>query len=76
MLILLPPSEGKSAPRRGKPLDLAALGLAPGDVGSQGSATAVVEAVPRPERPDRIVVTDDGDAFVGLAEYLSQKGFA
>ncbi|WP_148616016.1 peroxide stress protein YaaA [Nocardioides rubriscoriae] len=25
MLILLPPSEGKSAPRRGKPLDLAAL---------------------------------------------------
>ncbi|MDO9495757.1 MAG: peroxide stress protein YaaA [Nocardioides sp.] len=32
MLILLPPSEGKTAPRRGKPLDLAALvspGLAP-----------------------------------------------
>lgn len=27
MLILLPPSEGKSAPRRGKPLDLAALGF-------------------------------------------------
>ncbi|MCD4527259.1 peroxide stress protein YaaA [Nocardioides sp. cx-173] len=26
MLILLPPSEGKSAPRRGKPLDLASLG--------------------------------------------------
>ena len=26
MLILLPPSEGKSAPRRGKPLDLATLG--------------------------------------------------
>ncbi len=26
MLILLPPSEGKAAPRRGKPLDLAALG--------------------------------------------------
>ncbi len=26
MLILLPPSEGKTAPRRGKPLDLAALG--------------------------------------------------
>ncbi|MEC9053152.1 MAG: peroxide stress protein YaaA, partial [Actinomycetota bacterium] len=25
MLILLPPSEGKTAPRRGKPLDLAAL---------------------------------------------------
>lgn len=25
MLILLPPSEGKSAPRRGKPLDLASL---------------------------------------------------
>ena len=56
-------------------LDLAALGLAPGDVGPQGSATTVVEAVPRPERPDRIVVTDDGDAFVGLAEYLAQKGF-
>ncbi|KQW44008.1 hypothetical protein ASC77_21695 [Nocardioides sp. Root1257] len=28
MLILLPPSEGKSAPRRGKPLDLAALDFA------------------------------------------------
>lgn len=27
MLILLPPSEGKAAPRRGKPLDLAALSL-------------------------------------------------
>ncbi|HSX68702.1 peroxide stress protein YaaA [Nocardioides sp.] len=26
MLILLPPSEGKAAPRRGKPLDLASLG--------------------------------------------------
>ena len=25
MLILLPPSEGKTAPRRGKPLDLAEL---------------------------------------------------
>jgi cytoplasmic iron level regulating protein YaaA (DUF328/UPF0246 family) len=28
MLILLPPSEGKAAPRRGKPLDLAALAYA------------------------------------------------
>jgi cytoplasmic iron level regulating protein YaaA (DUF328/UPF0246 family) len=27
VLILLPPSEGKTAPRRGKPLDLAALGF-------------------------------------------------
>ncbi|MEI2641760.1 MAG: hypothetical protein V9G10_05360 [Candidatus Nanopelagicales bacterium] len=25
MLILLPPSEGKTAPRRGKPLDVAGL---------------------------------------------------
>lgn len=57
-------------------LDLDALGLRADEVGSAGSATTVVEAVPRPERPDRVLVTDDGDAFVELAEYLSQKGFA
>ena len=57
-------------------LDLAALGLRADEVGLPGSATTVVEAVPRPERPDRILVTDDGDAFVALAEYLAQKGFA
>lgn len=56
-------------------LDLAVLGLAPDEVGLKGSSTAVVEAVPRPERPERVLVTDDGDAFVALAEYLSQKGF-
>jgi cytoplasmic iron level regulating protein YaaA (DUF328/UPF0246 family) len=42
MLILLPPSEGKQAPRRGKPLDLAALAYAEALVAPRG---AVLDAV-------------------------------
>ncbi|RNL64352.1 peroxide stress protein YaaA [Nocardioides marmoriginsengisoli] len=41
MLILLPPSEGKAAPRRGKPLALDALDFA----GLAGARTAVLEAL-------------------------------
>ena len=41
MLILLPPSEGKSAPRRGKPLDLGALDFP----GLTGARERVLEAL-------------------------------
>ena len=57
-------------------LDLAALGVDPAEVGAAGSRTRIVEAVPRPERPDRVLVTDDGSAALALADYLAQKGFA
>nr|WP_276610574.1 electron transfer flavoprotein subunit beta/FixA family protein [Kineococcus siccus] len=57
-------------------LDLAALGVDPATVGLDGSTTRVLHTAPRPERPDRVVVTDDGSAAVALADYLAQKGFA
>jgi electron transfer flavoprotein beta subunit len=57
-------------------LDLAALGLDPASVGLAGSTTRVVETSVRPERPDRVLVTDDGSAALALADYLAQKGFA
>jgi uncharacterized protein len=63
VLILLPPSEGKTAPRRGKPLDLAALsapGLGPARervldalvtlCAGDPAAAAAVLAVPRTQR--------------------------
>jgi electron transfer flavoprotein beta subunit len=57
-------------------LDLAALGLEPASVGLAGSTTRVLETSERPERPDRVLVTDDGSAALALADYLAQKGFA
>ena len=59
-------------------LSLADLGVDPSAAGLDGSATRVVEARPRPERPDRVVVTaeDPGATAAALADYLSQKGFA
>lgn len=51
MLILLPPSEGKAAPRRGKPLDLAAL-----------SSTALTAA--RTRVLDALVALCEGDPEV------------
>jgi electron transfer flavoprotein beta subunit len=54
---------------------LADLDLAPSRVGPAGSATRVVTARPRPERPDRIVVTGDAETVPALVDYLSQKGF-
>jgi cytoplasmic iron level regulating protein YaaA (DUF328/UPF0246 family) len=41
VIVLLPPSEGKTAPRRGKPLDLAALSLPP----LTGARERVVDAL-------------------------------
>lgn len=54
---------------------LADLALDPATVGSAGSATTLVHAQPRPERPDRIVVTGDAETVPALVDYLSQKGF-
>ena len=33
-------------------------------------------AQPRPERPDRVVVTGDAETVPALVDYLSQKGFS
>ena len=55
---------------------LADLGVDPATVGAAGSTTRVVTARPRPERPDRIVVTGDAETVPALVDYLSQKGFA
>lgn len=49
MLILLPPSEGKAAPRRGKPLDLTALG-SPGLTDARERLLTALEALS--EQPD------------------------
>ena len=57
-------------------LDLAALGLDPAQVGRAGSATRVLDASPRPERPDRVLVTGDAETVPALVDYLSQKGFS
>ncbi|GAB3455786.1 electron transfer flavoprotein subunit beta/FixA family protein [Kineococcus endophyticus] len=55
---------------------LADLDLAESAVGPAGSATRVVHAVERPERPDRVLVTGDAETVPALVDYLSQKGFA
>ena len=49
MLILLPPSEGKTAPRRGKPLDLAGLGHLSLTDTRQDLVAALVSASDRPD---------------------------
>jgi len=54
---------------------LADLDLDPATVGAAGSATRVVTARPRPERPDRILVTGDAETVPALVDYLSRKGF-
>lgn len=54
--------------------DLVEHGLDPAAVGTAGARTAVVEAVPRPPRTDRVLVTDDGTAGAALAAYLLDNG--
>lgn len=51
-------------------LDLADLGVDPGGVGDAGARTEVLDAVARPERENRVLITDDGTAGVRLAQYL------
>ncbi len=49
MLVLLPPSEGKTSPRRGRPLDLAALGHPDLTATREDVLTALTELSARPE---------------------------
>jgi electron transfer flavoprotein beta subunit len=54
-------------------LGLADLGVDPATVGAAGARTRVVEAVARPAREDRVLITDDGTAGTQLARYLAEK---
>ncbi len=53
---------------------LADLGVDAATVGDAGARTRVLEAVPRPAREDRVLLTDTGDAGVRLADFLEQNG--
>lgn len=53
---------------------LAELGLDAAAVGDAGARTRVLEAVPRPTREDRVLLTDAGDAGVRLAAFLEENG--
>ena len=57
-------------------LSLADLGLSPADVGAAGARTAVVEAVARPARENRVLINDQGDAGTQLAAYLVENKLA
>jgi electron transfer flavoprotein beta subunit len=49
------------------------LGLDPGLVGSAGAASVVRTAVPNPPRPAGVVVVDDGDGAVRIADFLAAR---
>jgi electron transfer flavoprotein beta subunit len=51
-------------------LSLADLGVDPTTVGAAGARTRIVEANPRPQRENRVLITDDGTAGARLAEFL------
>ena len=52
---------------------LADLGVDPSDVGPAGARTRVLDAVPRPPRENRVLITDEGDAGLRLAAYLAEN---
>lgn len=52
---------------------LADLGLDAGEVGAAAARTRVLEATPRPPREDRVLITDEGDAGVRIAQYLVEN---
>jgi electron transfer flavoprotein beta subunit len=54
-------------------LGLADLGVDPTAVGAAGARTEVVDAVRRPARENRVLVTDEGDAGLRLAAYLVEN---
>ncbi|HEY5515099.1 MAG TPA: electron transfer flavoprotein subunit beta/FixA family protein [Pengzhenrongella sp.] len=56
-------------------LSLADLGVEPSTVGSAGARTEVVEAVARPAREHRVLITDDGTAGLQLAAFLIENKF-
>ncbi|MDO8108248.1 electron transfer flavoprotein subunit beta/FixA family protein [Isoptericola sp. b441] len=53
-------------------LDLGDLGIDPAAVGAAGARTRVLTAEPRPPRTDRVLITDEGDAGVRLADFLAE----
>lgn len=55
-------------------VSLADLGITAASVGAEGARTAVVTAVPRPPRADRILVTGGAQAGRELAAYLVDHG--
>ena len=57
-------------------LSLADLGVDAARVGTAGARTRIVEASPRPQRENRVLVTDDGTAGVQLARFLVDAGLA
>jgi electron transfer flavoprotein beta subunit len=54
-------------------LDLAALGVDAGSVGSAGARTVVSAVMPPPPRESGILVEDDGSAAQQLVDYLAGK---
>ncbi|WP_285726314.1 electron transfer flavoprotein subunit beta/FixA family protein [Psychromicrobium xiongbiense] len=53
--------------------DLAQLQLDPGQVGSAGALTSVVDASPRPARVAGTIITDEGDAGIRLVDFLAEQ---
>jgi electron transfer flavoprotein beta subunit len=56
-------------------LTLADLGIAPGEVGTDGATSAVVEAAKRPPRSGGQKVNDEGEGGVKLVEFLASEKF-
>ncbi|GAA4675969.1 electron transfer flavoprotein subunit beta/FixA family protein [Phytohabitans rumicis] len=56
-------------------LSLADLGVAAGEVGSDGASSAVVEHSKRPPRSGGQKVTDEGEGGVKLVEFLASEKF-
>ncbi len=54
-------------------LGLADLGVDPATVGTAGARTRIVEAAARPQREDRVLITDDGTGGARLAEFLVEN---
>ncbi len=64
---------------RSKPvtvLSLADLGVDPASVGAPGARTRIVEASQRPQRENRVLLTDDGTAGTRLAQFLVENNLA
>lgn len=56
-------------------MDLSALGLDASEVGLAGAWSVVAAATPRPPKAQGVIVTDDGNGGVAVAEYLSAQKF-
>jgi electron transfer flavoprotein beta subunit len=56
-------------------LSLAELGIDPGSVGLAGASTEVVDFAVRPPRQAGVIVKDEGDGGVKIAEFLATQKF-